>query len=97
MGLRGQNDPDSPPCAIAPRSRLRSAGLLAVQFLAGLFLVCVAGLVAIITAFAGLMLAAAALLVRFMAPPRGAAIPAEAREGTVTLNARRTPRGWTVE
>jgi hypothetical protein len=80
-----------------PLRALRSAGLLAVQFFAGLFLVCVAGLVAVITAFAGLMLAAAAVLVRFMAPPRGGAIPAEARDGAVTLNARRTPRGWTVE
>ncbi len=80
-----------------PLRALRSASFLAVQFLAGVFLVFVAGLVAIMTAFAGLMLAAAALLVRFMAPPRQAIIPADAREGAVTLDARRTPRGWTVE
>lgn len=74
-----------------------TAGFLA-QVMIGVMLVAAAGLVAVMTAFAGLMLGAAALVMRFasMRAP-AAAVTGPVSEGPVTLNARRTPRGWTVE
>lgn len=73
---------------------LRAGMALAARLLAGLMLILFAGLVAVITAIAGLTLAAAAIAMRFSAARRPQA-PAPA-EG-ITLDARRTPRGWTVE
>ncbi len=63
----------------------------------GAMLLATAGLVAIMTAFAGLMLGAAALVMRFAALRAPATLAVRVNDGTVTLNARRTPRGWTVE
>lgn len=79
-------------------SALRMAVALAVQLLAGLMILLVAGLVAIVTAIAGITLAAAAIAMRLSASrqARTARGPAVA-EGTITLEARPTPRGWTVE
>ncbi len=80
-------------------SALRMGVALAVQVLAGLMLVLVAGLVALVTAIAGITLAAAAIAMRMTSSRRTRATqqgPAVA-EGTITLEARRTPRGWTVE
>ncbi|PKP83012.1 MAG: hypothetical protein CVT79_02900 [Alphaproteobacteria bacterium HGW-Alphaproteobacteria-18] len=79
-------------------SALRMGVALAVQVLAGLMLVLVAGLVALVTAIAGITLAAAAIAMRFTASRQASAArrPA-APEGTITLEARPTPRGWTVE
>ncbi|MBY9065661.1 hypothetical protein K1X12_02050 [Hyphomonas sp. WL0036] len=77
-------------------SALRAGMTFLVQLTAGLMLLFVAGLVAIITAIAGVALAAAAIAMRFAAPrrPRPTSPPSD---GTITLEARRTPRGWTVE
>ena len=64
----------------------------------GALIVLVAGMIALMTAFAGLMLAATALVMRYLAPRQPQPVPAKASKGEpVTLNARRTPRGWTVE
>lgn len=69
----------------------------ATQVLVGAVLVFFASLIAMMTALAGLMLAAAALLLRYVSQRTPARIPARVEEAPVTLNARRTPRGWTVE
>lgn len=79
-------------------SALRGAVALSVQLLAGLMLILVAGLVALVTAIAGITLAAAAIAMRLSASrqaraARGRVTP----EGNITLEARPTPRGWTVE
>ena len=82
----------------------RSPGLLAslraglglvAQLLIGALLIFVAGAVAIMTAFAGLMIAGAALLLRYAAVHQP--VPVRVKDAPVTLQARRTPRGWTVE
>lgn len=82
----------------------RSPGLLAslraglgflAQLLIGALLIFVASAVAMMTAFAGLMIAAAALLLRYAAVRQP--IPVRVKDAPVTLQARRTPRGWTVE
>ena len=74
------------------------AGLgFATQVLVGAVLVFFASLIAMMTALAGLMLAAAALLLRYVSQRPPARIPARVEDAPVTLNARRTPRGWTVE
>ncbi len=73
-----------------------TAGLFAHVVIAAMLLAA-AGLVAVMTAFAGLMLGTAALVMRFAARRSPAPIPVSANHGPVTLNARRTPRGWTVE
>jgi hypothetical protein len=84
----------------------RNSGLLAslraglgvsAQLLIGAFVVIVATMMAMMTAFAGLMLAAAALLLRYAGASRPARISVRIRDQAVTLQARRTPRGWTVE
>lgn len=75
---------------------LRTAAALATQLLIGMLLILVAGMVALMTAIAGVTLAAAALAMRYTAPRASSRKPAGEVEG-VTLEARRTPRGWTVE
>lgn len=82
----------------------RSPGLLAslraglgfvAQLLIGALLIFVASAVAMMTAFAGLMIAGAALLLRYVAVRQP--VPVRVKDAPVTLQARRTPRGWTVE
>jgi hypothetical protein len=82
----------------------RSPGLLAslraglgfvAQLLIGALLIFVASAVAMMTAFAGLMIAGAALLLRYAAVRQP--VPVRIKDAPVTLQARRTPRGWTVE
>ena len=70
-----------------------------MQVMIGMMLVLTAGIVAVMTAIAGLMLGAAALVMRFAAGRQGPRRTArEQGPGEpVTLEARRTPRGWTVE
>lgn len=88
--------PSDPVASLLAALRLGVA--LTVQVLAGLMLVLVAGLVALVTAIAGITLAAAAIAMRLTAARR--ARPSQASsmpEGAITLEARRTPRGWTVE
>jgi len=76
---------------------LRAALGVAAQLLIGAFVVIVASAIAMMTAFAGLILAAAALLLRYAAVRQPARIPVRVKDQPVTLQARRTPRGWTVE
>jgi len=74
------------------------AGLgVGAQLLIGAFVVIIATMMAMMTAFAGLMLAAAALLLRYAGASRPARISVRIKDQAVTLQARRTPRGWTVE
>ena len=78
-------------------SALRGAIALSVQLLAGVMLILVAGLVALVTAIAGLTLAGVAIAMRMSASGKAPMRQrARAPEG-ITLEARRTPRGWTVE
>ncbi|MEM7492921.1 MAG: hypothetical protein AAF296_06025 [Pseudomonadota bacterium] len=67
-------------------------GLLAVA------LVVLAGLLAVMTAIVGMVIASAALLIRLMGPKNetGSFDVTEDGEG-LTLEARKTARGWTVE
>ncbi|MFN4184967.1 MAG: hypothetical protein ACK4M6_09295 [Hyphomonas sp.] len=79
-------------------SALRTGVALMAQLLAGLMLILVAGLVAVVTAIAGLTLAAVAIAMRLSASRQSRAARRHAApEGTITLEARPTPRGWTVE
>ncbi len=84
----------------------RSGGLLAslraglgfvAQLIVGAMLIFVASVMAMMTAFAGLMIAGAALLLRYASVRQPAPIPVRVKDTPVTLQARRTPRGWTVE
>jgi hypothetical protein len=76
---------------------LRMGVALAVQVLAGLMLVLVAGLVALVTAIAGITLAAAAIAMRLTASRQARRSQTSPVAEGITLEARRTPRGWTVE
>ena len=67
------------------------------RLMIGMMLVLVAGVVALMTAFAGLMLAAAALVMRYTVNRRMQPAPASGEASQITLEARPTPRGWTVE
>ncbi len=81
---------------------VRSAFGLGLKMLLGVTLVLAAGLLAVLTAIAGLLIAGLAILMRAFGGeaqivtvrtrPAGAE-PAD----TITLEARRTARGWTVE
>jgi hypothetical protein len=74
------------------------AGLgVGAQLLIGAFVVIIATMIAMMTAFAGLMLAAAALLLRYAGASQPARIPVRVKDQPAILQARRTPRGWTVE
>lgn len=84
----------------------RMSGLLAslraglgffIQLMVGAVVLFLASLVAMMTALAGLLLAASALALRYFAVRRPAPVPVRVNARTVTLQARRTPRGWTVE
>ncbi len=74
---------------------MREGVAFVVQILIGFLVVLAAGALAVMTAFAGLMLAFAALVMRFAGQRQMK--PAPAKKSTVTLDARPTPRGWTVE
>lgn len=74
------------------------AGLgFVAQLLVGAVLIFVASLIAMLTALAGVVLAAAALTLRYAAVRRPVPVPVRVKDAPVTLQARRTPRGWTVE
>ncbi|MEZ5998796.1 MAG: hypothetical protein R3B98_08900 [Hyphomonas sp.] len=70
---------------------------LIIQVMIGMMLVLTAGIVAVMTAIAGVMLAAAALVMRFAGGRRIRPMHHTAGDEALTLEARRTPRGWTVE
>lgn len=83
-----------------PHSLLASLGAglgLVAQILVGALLIFVASLVAMMTALAGIMIAGAALVLRYVAVRRSAPVSIRVKDAPVTLQARRTPRGWTVE
>ncbi|MEO1554721.1 MAG: hypothetical protein AAFR82_12395 [Pseudomonadota bacterium] len=77
---------------------LRRFGLLFVKGVLALAIIMVAGFVAVATAAAGMALALVALLMRLFGSER--ATPAQTEPESdpgMTLEARKTPRGWTVE
>ncbi|WP_027836896.1 hypothetical protein [Hyphomonas sp.] len=76
---------------------LAGAISLTAQLCIGLLLVLFAGMLAVMTAFAGVLLGAAALVMRFAGRRRAHARSASGPDAPLTLEARRTPRGWTVE
>ena len=79
-------------------ARLARTGLgILAQIIAGVMLVILAGVFAIATAFAGVLLAVLAVVMRFAGAKRRQADEPQDQPGVITLNARRTPRGWTVE
>ncbi len=70
---------------------------LFIQVMIGMLLLAAAGMFAVMTAFAGLILAGAALIMRFAGARSAPAMRPHADSEPMTLEARRTPRGWTVE
>lgn len=73
------------------------AGVLG-RVMAGGMLLLIAALLAIATAIAGVALACAALIMRYASVSRRARTPGTRKQGDgLTLDARPTPRGWTVE
>ena len=76
---------------------LRAGLALFLQVMIGMMLVLTAGIVAVMTAIAGVLIGTAALVMRFAGGRRGRRRAEEAGEATMTLEAHRTPRGWTVE
>ncbi|MEM7768588.1 MAG: hypothetical protein AAF253_14065 [Pseudomonadota bacterium] len=84
--------------AAAAGDGFRKAGEWVRRLLIAMAVILAAGILAVVTAMFGLVLAAIAILMRFAGrgvdfDVRGRNRPSE----TLTLEARRTPRGWTVE
>lgn len=78
----------------------RRAGNLAIKGLLALTIVFMAGMIAVATAVAGLALAAFAVVLRLTGSREDAPntrYEESAENGAITLEAKRTPRGWTVE
>ena len=75
----------------------RSGISLFIQVTIGMLLVAAAGIFALMTAIAGLILAGAALVMRFSGTRSAPAARSRSDDEPMTLDARRTPRGWTVE
>jgi len=79
---------------------LRRIVNLFAKTLLAVAIVVLAGLIAVATAAAGIALAAFALILRFSgsgARERPTRFEENAENGSVTLEAKKTPRGWTVE
>ena len=77
---------------------MRRLGVMAAKGLLAIVIVFMAGIIAIATAAAGLALAAVALLMRGFGSKRETITVRETVDGQgITLEARKTPRGWTVE
>ncbi|MEL6724117.1 MAG: hypothetical protein AAFZ74_00255 [Pseudomonadota bacterium] len=79
---------------------LRRIGNLFAKGVLAVAIVFMAGLIAVATAAAGLALAAFALILRLSgssSQDRETRYEETAENGTITLEAKRTPRGWTVE
>ena len=73
---------------------------LVIQGILAIAIVMIAGFIAITTAAAGLALALVAVMFRLVGrgpAPRHTEETASADDGVITLEARQTPRGWTVE
>jgi hypothetical protein len=79
---------------------LRNMGNFLAKGILALAIIFMAGLIAVATAAAGIALAAFALILRISgssADERTTRYEESAENGTVTLEAKKTPRGWTVE
>ncbi len=79
---------------------LRRAGNLVMKGFLAIAIVIMAGLIAVATAAAGIALAAFALILRLSgtrSDERPTRYEETADNGTITLEAKKTPRGWTVE
>lgn len=79
---------------------LRRMGNLIVKGVLAVAIVFMAGLIAVATAAAGIALAAYAVILRLSGSrsDRGQTRYEETAEnGAITLEAKKTPRGWTVE
>tara|TARA_R100001079_G_scaffold85174_1_gene47945 strand:- start:159 stop:437 length:279 start_codon:yes stop_codon:yes gene_type:complete len=74
-----------------------SAISLVARLCIGLLLVLFAGLLAVMTAIAGVLLASAALFMRYAGRKGIRPHARDTAEEPLILDARRTPRGWTVE
>ncbi len=75
----------------------RSMGLFGKALLAFVFIL-VAGIIAIATAAAGIALACFAVMIRLVGTRQEQTAPDNfADQQGITLEARQTPRGWTVE
>ena len=79
---------------------LRRVGNLFAKGILAVAIIFMAGLIAVATAAAGIALAAFALILR-LSGSKGDAPQTRYQEnadnGTITLEAKKTPRGWTVE
>lgn len=78
---------------------LRRIGNLCAKGVLALAIIFMAGLIAVATAAAGIALAAFALILRLSGSRSESQTRYEetADNGTITLEAKKTPRGWTVE
>lgn len=76
---------------------LRAGLALFLQVMIGMMLVLTAGIVAVMTAIAGVLIGTAALVMRFAGGRRARRRSEGTGQEAMTLEARRTPRGWTVE
>nr|WP_070960713.1 hypothetical protein [Hyphomonas sp. Mor2] len=79
---------------------LRRAGNLAAKGLLAVAIIFMAGMIAVATAVAGLALAAFAIILRLTGSKDDlphTRYDETADNGTITLEAKKTPRGWTVE
>lgn len=79
---------------------MRRAGNLFAKGILAVAIIFMAGLIAVATAAAGIALAAFALILRLSGSKADAPqtrYDETADNGTITLEAKKTPRGWTVE
>lgn len=79
---------------------MRQITRLVVRGGVALALIFLAGMLAVMTAIAGITLALVAVLMRLFGNGDEGNIQTRSEtgsDGTVTLDARKTPRGWTVE
>lgn len=83
---------------------LRQMGNLLTKGILAIAIIFMAGLIAVATAAAGIALAAFALILRLSGSTSGSKSRSDstryeetADNGAITLEAKKTPRGWTVE
>lgn len=79
---------------------LRQLGNLFAKGVLAVAIIFMAGLIAVATAAAGIALAAFALFLRLSGSKSGSQntrFEETVDNGTITLEAKKTPRGWTVE
>ena len=77
---------------------LRRTFSLFIKTCLALAIIFAAGIIAVATAAAGIALALVALMMRVFVGPRGETnVQEDANGQIITLEARKTPHGWTVE